>query len=159
MSLPITGVLCNKFIEQFLNLFCSTFDGVYSCDNIPNHLVNKKTFQIVVNLSKQDNQGSHFISILKENNQVFYLESFALPLLNDDISDFIIKNNVQVKKLKHQIQSLSSSFCGFYCILFCLLKDNIMKTSKLPFLFVHEDHLQENDKLCLSYILKCIEKK
>lgn len=151
------GVLCNAFIEKFLQSYCKYFQGVYSSNTIPQDLKNKETFSIVVNLSRNDESGSHFITILKHEDNLFYLDSLKLPPKEEILNSVFIEKISSLKTISTQIQSVDSNFCGFYCILFCLFQDKITAKSRLPKFYTNANDLRKNDKLCLQYILNCIE--
>ena len=57
--------LTNNDIDAMLQRNCKQFKGVFSCDNIPEYVQESKTFSIICNLSREGEQGSHFITILK----------------------------------------------------------------------------------------------
>ena len=117
--------LSNSFLEKFLSTKCNNFVGVYSVDTVPRNLWGKSCCGII-NLSKADHPGSHFIAIfINERNELWYFDSFALPppMLNYHLMRFL-KKWIERKKIKYAlprpIQDFDSLFCGWYAAAFCL---------------------------------------
>ena len=157
MSSSFNGVLCNAFIDKVLEHYCKYFHGVYSSNTIPQDLKKKTFFCVVVNLSRDDEPGSHFVSVIKNKETLFYLDSLLLDAKKEILHSVISEDIISIKMLSERIQSVQSNFCGFYCILFCLLYEEIVKYSRLPNFYVDEYNLTKNDKLCLQYIVNCMK--
>ena len=52
-----------------------SFQGTYSIDNIPT--IKNNDFSIIINLSKQNEKGSHFVAIFNKQNKIIYFDSFG----------------------------------------------------------------------------------
>ena len=92
--------------------------GTYSKDNVP---ILKNNQSTIINLQDSDKNGSHWVSYKKIGNKIFYFDSYAVGFIND-----IIKNQYPNHKFIcniYRIQSIDSSQCGRFCILF--VKSNI----------------------------------
>ena len=63
--------ISNIYIDHLMQQISLSFRGTFSLDNIPTF--EEETFSLIVNLSKVDEKGSHFIAIfvLKKQNLVF----------------------------------------------------------------------------------------
>jgi hypothetical protein len=145
----------NIFLSDFLNRFkWDHFQGVFSSDSIPNTLKDMTNFSIICNLSRKDEKGTHFISIIKRGENILYLDPLAIYInLNDDIPKFIASCNcTDIIKLDHPIQSNSSWYCGYFTLFFLLFfNKNIDCRSKLE-QFVKEN-LTKNDCISLNNLM------
>ena len=116
--------LSNLQIENFLRRYTTNFQGVFSCDNIPKKVERVTNFSIVLNLSKENELGTHFITVLKFPTEIWYIDSLGLWCENHHILKFLNLFKTKIYFNKRQLQSLTSNKCGFYCILFCLHFDH-----------------------------------
>ena len=81
-------------------------------------LDNKDKFYIV-NLDDKDGVGTHWVGLyLDKPNVALYIDSFALDP-PEEIVSFVKKNDRIGWRNLGQMQSMSSSACGWYCI-YCL---------------------------------------
>lgn len=138
--------LSNTFIDRFLKKECENYLGIFAPDTLPSQLMKNGT--LVCNLSNSNQMGSHFITIVIQERQVLYIDSFGVPCENADIKRFL---DFQKKPIKHNetmIQDLASDFCGFFCILFCMYYD---VSRNEPLLFFSD--LSKNDNHCIRLIL------
>lgn len=150
--------ISNFFIDSILKSVKnnSYYYGVYSANNIPTHLITKKNFSIISNLSNVGENGSHFITIIAYCNYVLYLDSFGLPCINENIATFLNSLKRPIFYNATQIQDFSSLFCGYYCVLFVLFFNCHKKNKHLQMHF-NNANLLENDNKCVMYICKFIK--
>lgn len=152
----------NLDIEQFLFPLLSSkiFVGVFSCDNIPtDKIVKKSRFAIICNLSKHDEAGSHFITILCSNKtEIIYIDSFGLPPSNAHILRFLCDS--QRKILLYNISPIQhplSKACGYFSMFFVLYFELAIRTKNRTFLkiFFHKGlyNMMRNDNVCKKLIL------
>ena len=137
--------LTNIDIENYLYTHnCKYFKGVFSANTLPNV---KPPFDLIVNLSNINELGSHFVTIIADNQYICYIDSFGLPCFINDI--FIFMNNFHLPILYNNltIQHMYSKACGFYCILFVLYHNNVITK---PITWYTNTEL--NDKLCLFFL-------
>ena len=81
--------ISNLYIENILLPRTSTFLGVFSCDKIPRSLCNKRKFSVIVNLSKFNQKGTHWVAIFRDQSKLIYYDAVGLPLINKDITRFL----------------------------------------------------------------------
>jgi len=148
-----TGI-SNFYVTSILKPTCETFHGVFSADTIPTQLLQRDIFSIVCNLSKVDEPGSHFVTIISQPHKIFYIDSLGLPCVTPAIDKFLRKLRKPVFFNRRQIQHVSSKFCGFYCILFVLYFDR-KETSPLRF---ESTNLLLNDRVCVKKIQEILNK-
>lgn len=145
--------LTNHQIENFLFKKLSKFKGVFSCDNIPQKIKEMREYSVIVNLSKSDEIGSHFITILKINSkEIWYIDSLGNWCHNQFIIDFMTSQNVEIFYNGKIIQSPSSELCGYFCIFVCLHFEKL-KVAGPDF---STTDLRLNDELCIEGIKQLI---
>ena len=79
--------ITNIAIDQILSS-CGTFYGTFSADSIPRELATRTRFSIICNLSKINEVGTHFVTIIVYEKCVLYIDSFGLPCFNSNIKEF-----------------------------------------------------------------------
>jgi len=152
------GGITNNYIESFLRPLTKHFIGVFSANNLPNNLLKTKKFSLICNHDKLGEEGSHFITVLHCGFCIIYIDSLGQPCTINDIRNFLLSFHLPVFYNARQLQSINSSFCGFFCILYVLyfdkLFDNFVYSSKLVF---NVNELSSNDILCIKHIIKLLK--
>ena len=141
--------LSNYFLMDILNKLV-TFNGVFSIDNIPSSVLLKKHYAFICNLSRANEKGSHFITVIKKNNTITIHDSLAL----NHYPNLKLGNEQLIYKYHNPIQEITSSFCGFYCIYFVLTNLVSNKSVLTPFL---KTQLHKNDEICIVNIENIIK--
>ena len=114
--------LSNVYLEWLLLPRCKTFGGVYPCDDIPLFKSSEK-FSVIINLSKRNERGTHFVAISYANEQLSYFDSFGMPCYNNHIRNYMSSYATSYVYNNMTVQSVDSFFCGYYCACFCLAHD------------------------------------
>jgi len=118
-------------IEQLLRATCKyDFQGVYSIDNLLS-----KPKLVVCNTDPSTKPGQHWISIyVSEDGRGEYFDSFGraptghfVDYLNEHCRNWIYN--------KKQLQSMISTFCGYYCCLYCIYRPRGFDLFKITNLF------------------------
>ena len=150
--------MTNKELENLAYFFFDNhFLGVYPCDVIPN--TKFKKFSVIFNLSKHNESGSHFISVIGNVKNIIYFDSFGEPCDNPHVLKFMKSFNKPIQMNNKQIQSTRSNFCGLYCLYFlirCFQKKDTLKNFTRKF---RSSKLIENDNLLTKLILREIKNK
>ena len=89
----------------------STFNGVYSRDNLPKTI---KNGAYVINLDEYKDVGTHWIALYVKNNKIIYFDSFGVDHVPKEINKFIGNKNT-ITNL-YRIQYFHSIMCGYFCI-------------------------------------------
>ena len=78
----------------------------------------QKTRAFIVNTDNSDQPGTHWVVVyFSESGNSYYFDSYGLPPLHEEITQFLNQNSVKPWTSNHQrVQSLFSSLCGMYCV-------------------------------------------
>lgn len=116
----------------------------------------RKIFSLIFNLSKHDEEGTHYIAIFANEKMLMYFDPFGDSCTNKNIKKFIAKHkkNRKFKEVKRKIQSSDSNFCGFFCLAFILSQELKIPVSKFYTMF-HND-LDLNDDVTTEFIISKI---
>jgi hypothetical protein len=145
--------LTNEYVENLGKLICGNhFVGTFPCDILPD-VDKKKKFALVINLSKHNTSGSHFIAIFADKNNFLYFDPLGMKCENKDILKFIKKNKKRrkMKQKFRKIQSDDSIFCGFFCIAF-LISQKLSIPNDLFLKIFDKRNLLRNDKIVINFI-------
>lgn len=145
----------NGYIEKTGYKILKNFIGCFPCDLQPK--TRKNNFSIVYNLSKHDEEGTHFVAIYSNKNEIIYFDSFGEPIQNVLIKNFVKKYSKNKKYLynKTKIQDNQSSFCGIFCLSFLSAMENKTNLKKFISNFNPTD-LTKNDKICTNVLKSSI---
>ena len=125
-SLPTTRMeedgISNVYIDKLMEKISRSFRWTFSIDNIP--VFEDDVFSVIINLSKQNEIGTHFIAVYVLENKIIYFDSFGNQLNNSSLKRYLKKYKKPIILSKIQIQNLLSSHCGFFCIAFILCIEN-----------------------------------
>jgi len=145
-------MLTNLFIEKVLKQI-QGFKGVFSSDNCP--LLKNPGESIIINFDRVNEGGSHFVAIyLQQKNVLKYFDSLDIPLLPPELIVYL-KQYSKIYDCSKQIQSFSSTYCGFYCMLFIM--SNVFSVWKKTLDFFLIDRL-ENDHICINLLCNLLKK-
>lgn len=147
--------LTNLYIERVMKKVSKIFKGVYSCNTLPN-LKSQKKFSIIVNLSRDDQQGTHWVSIFRNGKILLYYDSLGLPLTNRDINTFLCTINKEYDYNLFQNQCYDSYNCGFYCLFFCLMVEKGMSFDEFKALF--SKNCRKNDMKIVELLTHALKK-
>lgn len=140
--------LYDCYLNKILFNSCKYYRGTFCCDEIPSCIAGESKASLIVNLSPSDVDGSHFITIILKPDEVQYIDSLGFDCFSDDINNFLVSCNRNVKIHSTRIQSLSSTFCGFFCMALCLYHER-KRTKSLTY---YSNDLKRNDVIVLWYI-------
>jgi hypothetical protein len=127
--------------------------GVYAADQLPKTY--KKPAAFVANTDDRGKPGTHWVAFfIPRMGEKEFFDSYGLPPLADGHVTFFGKGKYNRKEM----QSLTSSVCGHYCLMFLACRMNGYTLTNFQSLFT--DDLIINDKqveTCFSNVLKHLE--
>jgi len=148
--------ISNHDIGNFLSGRALHFQGVFSSNNIPQSIGGKENFSFICNHSKLGELGTHFVTVIGFSNLILYIDTFGSPCRIKEISKFLDLQDRPVSYNSTKIQSDSSYFCGFYCIMYVLYFDMIFKKRTVGKIEFDSVNLLNNDSICLDEIKKLV---
>ena len=121
------------------------FQGVFSSDTLPS-----QPRLLVCNTDPSYKPGTHWIAIHVDRNGCGeYFDSFGRP--PDKHCERYMNTYCRTWTFNRvQLQSIISSFCGFYCCMFCLLRCRSVDMNKFVNLFTNDTGF--NDSIVHSFI-------
>lgn len=144
----LTNIQINKTLNSIKN-----FNGCYSKDEIRTKL---NDGYYVINLQDSDKgNGSHWCCLYVSKYFDLYFDSygFICPENIEKLCDRLIYNNTM-------IQSLDSSSCGYYVILFIMymnkfdINDKMLIVKYNNFINLFNNDVKMNDKILKNELLK-----
>ena len=131
-------------ISDYLNRDpeCSKmFYGVYPADKIPNF--RSRPALIVCNTETSSKRGEHWILLyVDKHRQGEYFDSFGKSSF-EHFKIFVDENCVEWIRNERQIQKVISTFCGHYCIFYCLYRSRGLDVRKIVRMFTKDTSLND----------------
>ena len=141
--------ISNIYIDNLMNKISKTFWGTFSIDNIP--LIKDDIFSVIVNLSKQNEKGTHFIAVSSRKNRIIYFDSLGNQNIDITLKKYLKKYKKQIIYSNFQLQNLFSNHCGFFCISFILCMENDISLENF-LKFFNRKNLYLNDYICIEIV-------
>jgi hypothetical protein len=126
--------LTNSDLYSIAIKFKLKLNGIYMKDEIPMYL---KEGNYIINLQNHDESGSHWTCFIKDKNNIYYYDSFAV-VPPQNAYDIFLKNVDNIYYIDKLDQNLDATSCGWWCIAFLYF----MNTTKGPML----DRMKKFDK-------------
>lgn len=146
-------LLTNIDLEDITLLMNIPLIAVVSKDKLKGKLKNGR---YILNLEDSHQGGSHWVAFVKEDNNIFYFDSFAgYPV--QPLVDVCTKNKYHIEFNITQIQDMSSILCGWYCVAFFkYLEINKNNNSTLKncsdFVDMFKHDTKKNDQILIKFI-------
>lgn len=148
--------LTNKHVEDIGKKHCKNFIGTFPCNILPD-VRGKEIFSLIFNESKHDEEGSHFVAVFANKNEIYYYDSLGLKCENKYILAFLETCSRKIKENNIQIQSYDSIFCGYFCLSFIIYMSKRYSYKKYFKIFC-KNNLKLNDKIVVELLLEMIKK-
>lgn len=119
------------------------FGGVFAADTLPKY--KQKFYKFIVNLDDSSLSGSHWVSIVFEDNIAYYYDSYGKPPKTPTILEFMNRNakHILYNPICHQ-DDLTIT-CGYFSLYFLYTMSRNQSVSSLNFQnkstnekFIHE---------------------
>ena len=122
----------------------SNFLGVFARDELP--FINKYPSCFIMNTAKRKHAGQHWIAIYFDSNKIAnFFDSYGNNPKFFKLDKYLKKYSNGVIFNKKQLQSWSSQNCGYYCLLFLILRSTGYSIIKFVGFF-HESS-NKNDEM------------
>jgi len=137
-----------KEIERFLDAdpVCRrAFQGVFSADTLP-----PQPRLLVCNTDESTKPGQHWIAIHVDTyGRGEYFDSFG-QAPNEHFEAYMNRHCRNWTFNRKQLQSIISSFCGYYCCMFCVLRCRRMDMTRMVKMFTTDTAF--NDSIVHSFV-------
>lgn len=145
--------LSSKKIKKILN--CSkSFGGCFASDQLENLSITSFPIYLIVNTDSKNGKGVHWLTFYISKHEIELFDSLGLihrQLLPKGILRFIHRLTVSRKfKCNPRIQPDNSILCGFYCILFIMLRQ---QTNFRSILSLFTSNEAKNDTILESFYI------
>jgi hypothetical protein len=128
------------------------FQGVFSSDTLP-----PNPRLLVCNTDPSTRTGTHWISIhVDECGRGEFFDSFGRAP-NKLFEDYMNEHCREWIFNRRQLQSIVSSFCGYYCCMYCLLRSRGVDLNSVVAMFTNDTGF--NDSIVHSFVCNKILKK
>ena len=98
------------------------FEGVYPRDVFIKQFSSLDEGMYVFNTDNSSGSGKHWEAVYHDGNTVFYFDSYGLsPEEMPDVMSVLQSKRQKIVHNTLQLQGVTSTTCGDYCVLFCLL--------------------------------------
>lgn len=146
--------ITNRELENLAkDLIGKSFLGVYPSDSKPK-IKNTQNNSLIFNLSKHNEPGTHYVSVLFKKNKIFYFDSFGKRLTNKLIKNFLKTFKLPIFYLTKKIQTTDSNFCSLFSLSFLFsLQKKKMTVNQYTDMF-DETPTKKNEKIVTRLIFK-----
>lgn len=146
--------ITNRELENLAkDLIGKSFLGVYPSDSKPK-IKNTQNNSLIFNLSKHNEPGTHYVSVLFKKNKIFYFDSFGKRLTNKLIKNFLKTFKLPIFYLTKKIQTTDSNFCSLFSLSFLFsLQKKKMTVNQYTDMF-DETPTKQNEKIVTRLIFK-----
>ena len=93
------------------------FLGCFASDQLPS-IPSSFPKSMIINTATANSRGEHWVALVLKKKCCFYFDSFGLPILNDNILNFVSEIYNKVSYTDVCIQNVFSDYCGKFCIAF-----------------------------------------
>ena len=137
-------------IDGILRGRCAIYKGVYACDELPEKV--DTPCVIVANTDPKRMSGEHWVAMYI-GARGEYFDSFGMgPSLV--FERYMNKNCLKWTFNGRQLQSIISRFCGHYCIMYCVYRNNERDLNQMLKCFTNDTAL--NDYLVHKFVCKML---
>jgi hypothetical protein len=129
------------------------FAGVFARDEfnaipLSHQLTPHSPSFFIVNLDTSNLPGSHWVAIEfhHRTKEAFYFDSYGLDPFYKDLDKKLTSEADVITWNIEKLQNLSTSVCGQYCILFCLLRQKGYSFKNVIDLLYHSDIMSSDTR-------------
>ena len=131
-------------IEYLLN-HRKEFLGCFPSDKLP-EFPTEFPKSMIINTDKTNQPGDHWVALVLTKDKCYYFDSMGMPILEENIMNYIEPHYNDIKYSNSRIQDLKSNKCGAFCVCFVLFVTND-KTFKNFLKLFSEKNLSSNDEI------------
>ena len=122
-------------------------------DEVPNSL--PKNASLIINIDNEDGDGTHWVCVfhdIKKDGYIEYFDSFGLSP-PEKVLNMMKKSNKKRLYSNSQIQSLTSSMCGYFCMYYILMRYNKIPIYDILYQFrqLNPESMTEDSFILIDY--------
>ncbi len=156
MSLNFNHPLTNIELMELANRMNIKLNDVLMKDEATHNLPNGS---YIFNLQNHNQNGTHWVALIKQKNKYYYCDSFGI-CPPQTLIDLLQCEEKQFYFNDTQIQNINSILCGYYSLLFLYImqQSNNMKNNISEFLQLFYLDTKKNDaelKKIISNVILC----
>lgn len=107
----------------------------------------------IVNTDKSTQPGKHWVAIyLTGEGTAEYFDSYGLPPLQADVRAKLTLCSDKIKYNDYQLQGTTTTVCGHYCLLYCLMRARGCSFEEVLRVFRPELSTETRDHLIASFV-------
>lgn len=126
-----------------------SFLGVYARDQLP--LVFSYPACLIVNTDNADQSGEHWLAIYyNEKKEADFFDSYGSHPISFGLDTYMNRTSSSWNWNSHQLQSMESRICGYYCVLFLMYRARGL--SLAHFIKRFKDNSNINDLVLLNLL-------
>jgi hypothetical protein len=125
------------------------FLGCFPLDRLP-PFPTQFPKSIIINTDKSTLPGTHWVALVLTEKECYYFDSFGLPIIEENIKNYLEPHYKTSTYSNRCIQDISSSYCGAYCVCFIQWVNNDVAFKNFLNHF-EEGDLLSNDKKLRKY--------
>lgn len=128
--------------------------GVYASNTLPKHV--QQYPSVIVNNQPLSLSCEHWLAIIIHSPyQSEFFDSLGKPLstYNHDIRDFIANKSNQFDMRNIRLQSINSNLCGYYVLMFLIVRLSFRKTLTQLYTLFSDDY-QFNDRFVHNFVYR-----
>jgi hypothetical protein len=122
--------------------------GTFARNQLPKRL-NKNPAALVINSDADNQPGEHWTATFFKDSTCYYFDSFGFPPLHPDIRRFTDKHSCRLLYNTRQLQNVSATTCGMYCVVFVAMICKGM--SFVDFIQMFSKSTSDNDQIIRIY--------
>ena len=147
-------MLSNFQIESICHKSNIIIDNVCMRDELNKNKPNANANYIINLQSSREGQGTHWVALLKRDNNFIYFDSFGIESPTN-IINFVKKfQNANFAHNLKEIQNINSHLCGWYCmaLLYFVKNKKDIYNAVDDFANMFNDEGMNNDIILINYI-------
>lgn len=127
------------------------FEGIFACDTLPRYLSNKPAL-LIVNVDRIAQKGSHWQAVhVDRNGKGEFFDSYGLPPFVPHHKQFLNRVCKSWTYNSSVLQTLNSTVCGHYCLLYLIHKAHGYSLSDMLNMYF-DDNSEKNDAI-VEYLI------
>ena len=130
-------------IEYLLN-HRKEFLGCFPSDKLP-EFPTEFPKSMIINTDETNQPGDHWVALVLTKDKCYYFDSMGMPILEENIMNYIEPHYNDIKYSNSRIQDLKSNKCGAFCVCFVLFVTND-KTFRNFLKLFSKKNLSSNDE-------------